>query len=177
MNPQGEGLGDDEEADDLLTLVGGGGGGGESLQEAPRRLCKNREKGVGHLGASLCPRRPRKMSLEHIEVCFQGSVRAFMEIASFTTWVNSVRGLSKVIGIRGVSAKSGPGNQELSNFMTSVLHIEGTPGRWRRRSIGFLQKRCGHRLTEERAVRSMAEKARETRENKILAPRRCREIV
>ena len=49
--------------------------------------------------------------------------------------------------------------------MTSALHIEGTPGHWRRRRIRFLQKRCGHRLTEEGAVRSMAEKARETREN------------
>ena len=84
-------------------------------------------------------------------------------IASFIAWVNSIRGPSKVFGIRGVSAKSGPGNEELSDFMTSVLHIEGTQGRWRRRRIGFLQKRCGHRLTEEGAVRRMAEKASEKR--------------
>ena len=79
--------------------------------------------------------------------------------------MNSIRGPSKVIGICGVSAKSGPGNEKLSDFMTSVLHIEGTPGCWRRRRIGFLQKRCGHRLTEEGAVRRTAEKARETRKN------------
>ena len=87
-----------------------------------------------------------------------------MEIASFTAWVNSIRGPSKVIGIHGVSAKSGPGNEELSEFMTSVLHIEGTPGRWRHWRIGYLQKRCGHRLTEEGAVRRTAEKVRETSE-------------
>ena len=88
-----------------------------------------------------------------------------MEIASFTAWVNSVRGPTKVIGIHGISATSGPRIRELSDFMTSVLHIEGTPGHWRCRRIGFLEKRCGHRLTEEGAVRSMAEKACETREN------------
>ena len=79
--------------------------------------------------------------------------------------MNSVRGPSKVIGICGVSAKSGPGNHALSDFMASVLHIEGTLGRWRRRRIGFLQKRCGHRLAEEGAVRSMEEKAHGTRES------------
>ena len=104
-------------------------------------------------------------SLANIEICFQGSVRAFSDIASFTAWVNSVRGPSKVIGIHGVSAKSGPGNHALSDFMTSVLHIEGTPGRWRRRCIGSLQKRCGHCLAEEGAVRIMEEKACGTRES------------
>ena len=125
---------------------------------------KQRKRGRSFRRQSL-PLCPRKMSLERIEVCFQGSVRAFMEIASFTAWVNSIRGPSKVIGIRGVSAKSGPGNEELSDFMTSVLHIEGTPGCWRRRRTGFLQKRCGYCLTEEGAVRRTTEKARETREN------------
>ena len=63
-----------------------------------------------------------------------------MEIPTFVAWVNSIQGPSQLIGIRGVSAKGGPDSQELSDFMTSVLHIEGAPGRWRRRRIGFLQK-------------------------------------
>ena len=48
-----------------------------------------------------------------------------MEIPSFVAWVNSIPGPSRVIGIRGVSAKDGPDSQELSDFMTSVLRIEG----------------------------------------------------
>ena len=84
MNPQGEGLGDAEEADDLLTPEGGmSTGGTEAIMQ------KQRKRGRSFRRQSL-PRRPRKMSLEHIEVCFQGSVRAFMKIASFTAWVNSV---------------------------------------------------------------------------------------
>ena len=125
MNPQGEGLGDAKEADDLLTPKGVGGGMSTGGSEAIMQ--KQRKRGRSFRCQSL-PRRPRKMSLQHIKVCFQGSVRAFIEITPFTAWVNSVRGPSKVIGIRDVSAKSGPGNQELSDFMTSVLHIEGTPG-------------------------------------------------
>ena len=125
---------------------------------------KQRKRGRSFRRQSL-PHHPGKMSLEHIEVCFQDSVRAFMETASFTAWVNSIRGLSKVIGNHGVSAKSGPGNEELSDFMTSFLHIEGTPGRWQRRRIGFLQKRCGHWLKEEGEVRRTTEKARKAREN------------
>ena len=90
-------------------------------------LHKQRKRGRSFRRQSLSCR-PKKMSLANIEICFQGSVRAFSDIASFTAWVNSVRGPSKVIGIRGISAKSGPGNHALSD-MTSVLHIEGTPGR------------------------------------------------
>ena len=82
----------------------------------------------------------RKMTFERIEVCFQSSVRAFMEVSSFVAWVNSIPGPSHIIGIRGVGAKEGPDSQELGNFVTSVLRIEGVPGRWRRRRIGFLQK-------------------------------------
>ena len=98
----------------------------------------------------------RKMTFERIEVCFQGSVRAFMKVSSFIAWVNSIPGPSRVIGIRGVGAKEGPDSQELGNFVTSVLRIEGAPGRWRRRRIGFLQKRCGHRLAKEGAVKRTA---------------------
>ena len=54
------------------------------------------------------PLRSRKMTFECIEVCFQGSVRAFMEVSSFVAWVNSIPGPSLVIGIRGVGAKEGP---------------------------------------------------------------------
>ena len=96
------------------------------------------------------------MTFERIEVCFQGSVRAFMEVSSFNAWVNSIPGPSRVIGIQGVGAKDGPDSQELGNFVTSVLRIEGAPGRWSRRRIGFLQNRCGHRLVKEGAVRRMA---------------------
>ena len=40
-----------EGASDLLTPRGGGGG---HFREAWRRLCKNKERGEGHLGAILC---------------------------------------------------------------------------------------------------------------------------
>ena len=102
------------------------------------------------------PHRSRKMTFERIEVCFQGSVRAFMEVPSFVAWVNSIPGPSRVIGIRDAGAKEGPDGQELGIFVTSVLRIEGTPGRWRRRRIGFLQKRCGHHLAKEGAVKRTA---------------------
>ena len=108
---------------------------------------RQRKRGKSFRHQTL-PHRSRKMPFECIEICFQGSVRAFMEIPSFVAWVNSLQGPSQVLGIQGVSAKGRPDSQELSDFMTSVLHIEGAPGRWRRRRIGFLQKRCGHRLVE-----------------------------
>ena len=100
------------------------------------------------------------MLLSHIEVCFQGSVLAFQDIPSFAAWVNSVEGTSKVIGIRGVGARHGHGDPLLSHFVTLDLHIEGPPGCWRRRCIGYLQKRCGHRLAEGEAVKRTEEKAR-----------------
>ena len=125
---------------------------------------KQRKRGRSFRRQSL-PHHPSKVSFERIEVCFQGSVRAFMEIPFFVNWMNSIQGPSQVIGIRGVSAKGGPDNQELSDFMTSVLNIKRAPGRWRRLRIGFLQKRCGHRLAEEGAVRRSAGKEREREEN------------
>ena len=79
-----------------------------------------------------------------------------MEVPSFVAWVNSIPGPSRVIGTRGVGAKDGPDSQELGNFVTSVLRIEGAARRWRRRRIGFLQKRCGHRLAKEGAVKRPA---------------------
>ena len=100
--------------------------------------------------------RKRKMTFERIEVCFQGSVRAFMEVPSFVAWVHSIPGPSCIIGIQGVGAKEGPDSQELGNFVTSVLRIEGAPGHWRRCRIGFLQKQCGHHLAKEGAVKRTA---------------------
>ena len=79
-----------------------------------------------------------------------------MKVSSFVTWVNSIPGPSRVVGIWGVGAKEGPYRRELGNFVTSVLRIEGAPGRWMWRRIRFLQKRCGHRLAKEGAVRRMA---------------------
>ena len=53
VNPQREGLGDDEEADDLLAPTGG------NVYRMYRgnyaKTDKKDKKGVGHLGASLCP--------------------------------------------------------------------------------------------------------------------------
>ena len=98
----------------------------------------------------------RKMTFERIEVCSQGSVRAFMKVSSFIAWVNSIPRPSRGIGIRGVGDKEGPDSQELGNFVTPVLRIEGAPGCWRRRRIGFLQKRCGHRVAKEGAVKRTA---------------------
>ena len=161
MDHPGEGPRDDERAGDLLTPQGWGGtftGGMEAIMQ------KQRKRGRTFRRQSL-PHHSRKMSFECIEVSFQGSVRAFMEIPSFVASENSIQGPSQVIGIRGVSAKGGPGSQELSDFITSVLHIEGAPGRWRRRHIGFLQKRCGHCLAGEGAVRRSAGKEREREEN------------
>ena len=133
MDHSGEGPRDDEEAGDLLTLKGGAFTGGiEAIMQ------KQRKRGRSFRHQSL-PHRSRKMSFERIKICFQGSVRAFMEISSFFVWVNSLQGPSQVIGIWGLSAKGGPDSQELSDLMTSVLHIEGAPGRWKRRRIGFLK--------------------------------------
>ena len=150
MRHQEGGPREDEEAGDLLTPKGGGGGvftGDEGVI-----MQKQRKRGRSFRHQSS-PHRFRKMTFECIEVCFQGSVRAFMEVASFVAWVNSIPGPSHAIGIRGVGTKEGPDSQELGNFVTSVLHIEGAPGRWRRRHTGFLQKRCGHRLAKEGAVK------------------------
>ena len=121
------------------------------------------------------PHRFRKMTFECIEVCFQRSVRAFMEVPSFVAWVNSIPGPSRVIGIRGVGAKEGHDSQELGNFVTSVLRTEGAPGRWRRRRIRFLQKQCGHHLAKEGAVKRTA--GNESRkEEKDFSPARCWKI-
>ena len=175
MDHQGEGPGDDEDAGDLLTQWWVGGGG-ESMEGTEAIMQKRRKRGRSFRCQSL-PHRSRKMSFEHIELCFQGSVRAFMEITSFVAWVNSIQGPSQVIGIRGVSAMGGPDNQELSDFMTSVLCIEGATGRWRRRRIRFLQKRFGHHLTWEGAVRRTAKKAQEEGENFSPAERQENQIT
>ena len=132
MDHPGEGPRDDERAGDLLTPKGGTFTGGmEAIMQ------KQRKRGRTFRRQSL-PHRSRKMFFECIEVSFQGSVRAFMEIPSFVDWVNSIQGPSHVIGIRVVTAKGGPDSQELSDFMISVLHIEGAPGSWRQRRIVFL---------------------------------------
>ena len=98
----------------------------------------------------------------HIEICFQGFVHAFLDFSSFAAWVNSIQGASKVNGICGVGVKHGHRNHLLSHFVTLDLHLQGLPGR---RCIGFLQKRCGHRLAEEGAVRRTEENAREMGES------------
>ena len=92
-----------------------------------------------------------------------------MEVLSFVAWVNSIPGPSSATGIRGVGAKEGPDSQELGNFVTSMLCIEGAPGRWRRRHIGFLQKRCGHHLAKEGAVERTAGNG-SRKEEKDLSP-------
>ena len=112
---------------------------------------KQKKRGRNFKRHSL-PRRRRKMLLSHIEVCFQGSVLTFKDIPSFATWVQSVEGSSKVIGIRGVGAQQGHGDPLLSHFVTLELNLQGPPGRWQRRRIGYLCKRCGHRPIEREAV-------------------------
>ena len=104
------------------------------------------------------------MLLSHIEVCFQGSVLAFKDIPSFATWVQSVEGSSKVIGIRGVGAQHGHGDPLLSHFVTLDLHLEGSPGCWRRWRIGYLCKRRGHRPIEREAVMRTGGEASEAEE-------------
>ena len=130
--PRGEGPGSDDKADDLLTPRGGG------LWEALRPTFKNRKKRGRPFKHHSLPRCCRKMLLSHIEICFQGSVRAFPDISSFAAWVNSVEGISKVIGICGVGSQHGHGNPLLNHFVTLDLHLEGPPGRWWRRCIGYL---------------------------------------
>ena len=104
------------------------------------------------------------MLLSHIEVCFQGSVLTFKDIPSFATWVQSVEGSSKVIRIHGVGAQQGHGDPLLSHFVTLELHLQGPPGCWQRRRIGYLCKRCGHRPIKREAVMRNGGKAREEEE-------------
>ena len=73
--------------------------------------------------------------------------------------MNFVKGSSKVSGIRGVAVTHGHGDLLLSHFVTLTLNLP--PPRWRCRRIGFLQKRCGHRLAEEGVVIRTEENARE----------------
>ena len=77
--------------------------GGRPIGSTMANIQKQKEKGRDFKCHSL-PCRGRKMLLSHIDVCFQGSVLAFEDIPSFATWVHSVEGSSKVIGIRSVGA-------------------------------------------------------------------------
>ena len=72
--------------------------GGRPIGSTMTNIQKQKKRGRNFKRHSL-PRRRRKMLLSHIEVCFQGSVLAFKDIPSFATWVQSVEGSSKVIGI------------------------------------------------------------------------------
>ena len=128
---------------------------------------KQKKKGRNFKRRSL-PRRCRKMLLSHIEVCFQGSVLAFKNIPSFATWVQSIEGSSKAIGIRSVGAQQGHGDPFLSHFVTLELHLHGAPGCWQWQRIGFLRKRCGHRPIEREAMMRNGGKARE--EEKTFRP-------
>ena len=111
------------------------------------------------------------MLLAHIEVCLQGSVLAFEDIPSFATWVHSVEGSSKVIGIRVIGAQHGHGNPLLSHFVTLELHLQGC---WKRRRIGYLQKRCGHRLIGREAGKRTRGEASETGElSRLVEGVRC----
>ena len=139
---------EDKVTGDLLTPKQLGGG----VSVGDEGVIMQRKKGRSFRRQSS-HHHSRKMTFESIEVCFQGSVRVFMEVSSFNVWVNSIPGPSRVIDIRGVGAKDGPNSQELGNFVTSVFRIEGAPGRWRRRYIRFMQKRCGHCLAGEGAVK------------------------
>ena len=78
--------------------------------------------------------------------------------------VQSVEGSSKVIGICGVGAQQGHSDPLLSHFVTLKLHLEGSPGCWQRRRIGYLRKRCGHRSIEKETVMRNGGKAREEEE-------------
>ena len=115
--PQGGRPGGVEEACDLLTP-----NGGRPIGSTMVNIQKPKKNGRDFKRHSLLRRR-RKMLLSHTEVCFQGSVLAFEDIPSFATWVHSVEGSSKVIGIRGVGAQHGHGNPLLSHFVTLELHL------------------------------------------------------
>ena len=145
-----------EEGNSLTT--NGGRPIGSTTDKIKKKIKKKKDKNFKRHSLS---RRRRKMLLSHIEVCFQGSVLAFKDVASFPTWVQSIQGSSKVIGICGVGAQHGFGDPLLSHFVTLELHLQGPPGYWQRRRIGYLRKRCGHRSIEEEAVKRDEEKASE----------------
>ena len=79
--PQGGRPADVEEEGDSLTPIGGRPIGGTA-----DRIQKMKKKGKNFKSYSL-PRRHKKMLLSHIKVCFRGSVLAFKDVASFTTWM------------------------------------------------------------------------------------------
>ena len=146
LNPRGEAPGSDDEADDLLTSKGG-----RSMRGNIAHMQKQRRKGKP-FKRHLQPCRRRKMLLSHLEICFQDAVRSFSDVSSFLGWVNSVEGPSKVVGIQGVGAKDGHGDSLCDSHPQYSTTI-------RRRRIGFLQKQCGHRLSEEGAVMRTEERA------------------
>ena len=129
---------------------------GRPIGSTMANIQKQKKRGRNFKRHSL-PRCRRKMLLSHIEVCFQGSVLAFKDIPSFATWVQSVEGSSKIIGIRGVGEQQGQGDPLLSHFVTLELHLQGPPGCWQRQRIGYLHKLCGHCPIEREAVMSEAE--------------------
>ena len=120
--PQGGRSTDVGEEGDSLTP-----NGGRPIGSTADKIQKKKKKGKNFKYHSL-PRRRRKMLLSHIEVCFRWSVLAFKDVASFATWVQSIEGFSKVIGIRGVGAQHGLGDPLLSHFVTLELHLMGPPG-------------------------------------------------
>ena len=154
LNPRGGGLGSDDEADDLLTPRGK-----EACRGKIYHMQKQRKSGKS-FKHHLQPCCHGKMLLSHLEICFQGTVRSFSDISSFMEWENSMKGSSKVIGIRGVAATNGHGDPLLSHFVTLTLNLPPPPC-WRHRRIGFLQKRCGHRFAKEGAVMRREEIAHE----------------
>ena len=153
--PKGGRPGGVEEACDLLTPSGR-----RPIGSTKANSQKQKKRGKNFRCHAL-PRRRWKMLLSHIEVCFQGSVLAFKDILSFVAWVNSAGGSSKVIGIRGVGGRHGHRDLLLSHFVTLELHMQGPPGCWQRRRIGYLQKQCVHRPTGREAVKRTRGKERE----------------
>ena len=113
---------DVEEACGLLTP-----NEGRPIGSTMASIQKQKKRGKNFKRHSL-PCRRRKMLLLHIEVCFQESVLAFNDIPSFATWMQSVEGSSKVIGIRGVGAEQGHGDPLLSHLVTLELNLQWPPG-------------------------------------------------
>ena len=79
--------------------------GGEGLSTGDEGVIMQRKRG-GSFRRESSHHHSKKMTFERIEVCFQGSVRVFMEVSSFIAWVNSIPGPSHVIGIQGVGGKA-----------------------------------------------------------------------
>ena len=102
--------------------------------------------------------------LRRFEVSVGDMKHRFDNPDHFLQWLQGEKEASTTISIRGVLAQGGTGSQDVTDFFYKELRLARLPGRWQKRPLHYLKKRCEHLFSKEGVVCQAREEYREGEE-------------